>query len=631
MKRGTYIVTVSPITKGVGKDTLSYFSGKRYSPGSIITVPLRKKEVPALVVEARQAQKEKSSIRKASFAVRKLTAQKETRLFSKDFLKAVEQTSLFHASSFGSTLHALVPKAIIETPPQYEILKTRKSRAPQESFIFQAETPERISEYKSIVREEFAKKKSAFLCVPTQKEIPFLKESLEKGIEPHVYVLHGSQTKKTITKTWKNIFEANHPVLIISTGLFLGVPCKDLGTIIIENESNDSYKRIDRPFIDIRIFAEYYAKTSKTRLIWSDTLLRTETLWKYHEGDFLPLTPPSFRYLSSSERKVVSISQRGHEKKTKEFILFSEDIKKRIESVDEGKKIILFTNRKGLFPLTLCNDCKEVVSCKECSRPVVLYRRPKGNHFVCHSCGSERDADEKCKVCGGWKLSTVGIGINLVEEVLRKHISSTKLFVVDPDKAKTPKRVSGIIEKFEKANSGILLTTELGLLQISKPVDHVAVISIDSLFAIPDFKMNEHIFRLLLRLRSLSKESFTVQTRNEDLSLFDLALQGNLLAFYRQEIQSRKDQIYPPFVIFIKCTIKGGKESVREESARVEEFLKEYKPDIYPAFVKKVKNKTIVHILLTLRKDVWPDKKLSEKLLSLPLSVSVDVSPKSLL
>jgi primosomal protein N' (replication factor Y) len=151
----------------------------------------------------------------------------------------------------------------------------------------------------------------------------------------------------------------------------------------------------------------------------------------------------------------------------------------------------------------------------------------------------------------------------------------------------------------------------------------------DSFFSIPDFRISEKIFNLLLDIRAKTKNAFLVQTRNKEHNVLKLALSGNLADFYRTEIKQREDFNFPPFKVFIKITIMGDKRVISKEMKELKKYLEEYSFDIYPGFISKIKGKYILNGLITL--DKWPDKNLLDKLLSLPPKFAVNVDPDNLL
>jgi len=143
--------------------------------------------------------------------------------------------------------------------------------------------------------------------------------------------------------------------------------------------------------------------------------------------------------------------------------------------------------------------------------------------------------------------------------------------------------------------------------------------------------IKEKIFYLLLRLRSMSGKRFVIQTRDVSKKLFENAVRGNLIDFYRDEILERKRFSYPPFKKLIKITREGGQNEVKKDMEFLREKLAAYDPIIFPAFVARSKGKERVHALLKIEPERWPDTKLVLALRSLPPSFLVDVEPEMIL
>ena len=108
------IIEVIPISRGIGKETLSYFTGEEVRLGSIVSVPLRSKKIPGLVVKVADAAEEKSAIKAASFAVKKIDSLSHHDFLSPEFIESVIETARYTATSTGSILSALLPKTILE-------------------------------------------------------------------------------------------------------------------------------------------------------------------------------------------------------------------------------------------------------------------------------------------------------------------------------------------------------------------------------------------------------------------------------------------------------------------------------------------------------------------------------------
>jgi primosomal protein N' len=162
-------------------------------------------------------------------------------------------------------------------------------------------------------------------------------------------------------------------------------------------------------------------------------------------------------------------------------------------------------------------------------------------------------------------------------------------------------------------------------------IDHIAIASIDSLFALPDFRIQEKIMHTITRLRALATRTIQVQTRLPTEKVFEYAMKGNLSDFYRSTLEDRAAFKYPPFSILIKITIEGKKDSISEAMAKVQESLTPYQVDVFPAFTSTVRGSSVIHGLIKVETHSWPDPDLVAKLRALPPSVFIRIGPETLL
>ena len=631
------LLTVVPISKGIPKDTLTYFTKNEVSVGSIVKIPLRKKTVHGLVLEEKNVEDMKSEIKSLSYSMKKIEEAESESFLSADFVRGVKKIADYNASSIGAVLFSLVPKNILE---ENNKLSFEPKQKPSDTFheisLLQADNEERFATYKSLVREEFAKNHSVFFCIPTIEDLLNTKMLLEKGIEKYTFILHSNLSSKELVETWKKINEETHPVLIIGTGSFLSIPRHDIGTIILEKESSRSYKMQLRPFLDIRSSVEILAKEMKVRLVLGDILLRVETLWNEKRGKYTSLSPLKFRSLTTANCEIVDMKEPQDMKKM-EFAILGEKIKNLIkEGVENSENIFLFCARKGLFPQTVCSDCGTIVSCRNCNQPVILHSKKDSdgkikNLFVCNHCGERFDALVKCSHCGGWRLNPMGIGIDNVADEIQKLFPETKIFVFDKDHITTHKKAEKVRDSFYAKPGSICIGTEMALSYLNQNIENVAVVSLDSYFSIPDFQINEKVFHILLEMRSLAQKEFLIQTRQRGTKIFEYASRGNLMDFYRDEIEERKAMDFPPFNTYIKLSLIGDKNTVRKKMEEAKELFLPYPLQIFDAFTPGAKGKHTVNGLLYLPKDKWPEPELLSKIKTLPPEFSVRIDPASLL
>ncbi len=654
------LLKVIPISRGIHKENLSYFTASDISIGSIIKVPLRKKVIPAIVISTDDVSDVKAEIKSASFETKKIIALPNTnlnkknqsnQLLSKEFIEAVNETALYFATTSGSVLYNLTPKTIFENPEKIVLNSDKKlietgllkNKRAHEKLILQNDDEERYATYKSLIREEFAKNYSVFFCLPTIQDIKTAFEKLSKGIEQYTFVLHSTLSKKEQIDLWNKASTEKHPSLIICTGSFLGIPRNDIGTIIIDKENSRAYKNANRPFVDIRIFGDILAKNIQAKIIFGDLLLKSETIWKHHESEIFELAPLKFRSLTTSFSQIINmkgsvleetdqIETSKKSNKEEKFKLFSDPLLEIIKDNQENdENLFIFVARRGLFPSTICGDCGSLVKCQNCQAPTVLHKSNRENFFLCHRCGEHRDALEKCQNCQSWKLITLGIGIESVEAELLNKFPNAKIFRLDADTAKTNKKALDIINKFYSSPGSILLGTEMALLYLKEVVANSAIISIDSFFSIPDFRINEKVMNILLKIRAHTSRNFLIQTRDPAQKILSYASAGNLADFYREEIKERETLFYPPFSTLIKITLEGDKKTVLTNMEKLQQEMKPYNMDVFPAFIPISKGKFNMHALIKINRKEWVDEVLLAKLRSLSPEYTINIDPESLL
>jgi primosomal protein N' len=615
-----YIIEVLPIAKAIGKESLSYFSQVEIKVGSLVTIPLRSKKIKGIVITTTPAIEKKSEIKKLDFQVKKVDDIQTSKFLSPQFMNVIRRTALYFATTKGAVLSTLIPKELLDS----KFLTELNNEQRQDKVVIQGDDEERISHYKTLIRQEFAKKKSIAIVVPTHEDATVMHEHLSKGIEDYIYVLHSAQ-KKTI----ELMHRSTHPVLAIVTVPYLSVLRNDTSTIIIEKENGKGYRTMSRPFIDLRIVAEFFAEETHCRLVIGDIFLRTETLSKHALGEYFETAPFKFRSLSTAAE--ILVDMKAYKSSSGSFRILSEQAEVLIkETKEQSQLMFVFATRKGLAPSVVCGDCQTVVTCSRCSAPVVLHssKQSEKTFFLCHHCGERRSSEEYCKKCGSWKLGTVGIGINLVAEKIKDKFPDVRIFILDSDTAKTDKAARDIVQKFKFTPGSILIGTEMALSYLHEPVHNILIASMDSLLALPDFRIHEKILYTITRMRSLATQSIILQTRSPEEKVYQHALKGNLIDFYREHIEERKQFNYPPFCTLIKITLTGKKDSIVKEMQELQDLLKPHEIDVFPAFTHTVRGLNIIHGLIRVHR---LDDSLSQTLARLPQHIVVKIDPESLL
>ncbi|MFA6340809.1 MAG: primosomal protein N' [Candidatus Paceibacterota bacterium] len=618
------------------KETLSYFSANEVSLGSLVRVPVRKKTVPAIVVSVRKLEEMRSEVKNSAFSLKRVERIRSSRLLRKEFLETAEIMSKYYVGSTASVLSSMIPKVLFESVDKLKIpeetIVHQNTRA-VEKFVIQSNDEDRYAHYKSIIREEFAKGLSVFFCLPTIQDTKRASEILKKGIEAYTFTLHGMMNKKEEIEIINKILGEKHPVLIIATGSFLAIPKEKIGTIIVDKEGSRSYKQQTRPYIDIRNFAEHFSQKIKAKVIFGDLLLRAETIWRYNRNELVEVAPLKFRSLTTSSQEIVDMSTKHEEgEKKKEFEIFGESLKNTIkETVENNERMFIFTARRGFSPSTVCADCEHVVKCNSCKAHIVLHKGTNDNFFLCHKCGERRSANEKCANCGGFRLTTLGIGAELIETKIREMHPNAHIWRIDADVAPSHKKALSIAEKFYNSPEGFLIGTESALLYLTLEIENSAIVSMDSFFSIPDFRVNERIMNIILKMRAMTDRKLIIQTRDMKQKVFEYATAGNLIDFFRDEIDDRKSLKYPPFSTLVKISVTGNRNNIVSLMENLQKHIGDYELDIFPAFIPQKKGQFSMNGVIKVPEGKWPDNGLIEVLRSLSPNFTVNVDPDSLI
>jgi primosomal protein N' len=695
-----FLLTVAPIRRGIPVAELSYICKEAPPIGAVILVPLRKKDIPAIVLETKPVREAKAAIKGADFSLRKIDKIQILNKFSPSFISAAKEISSWSISTLGATVQAIFPTALLEDGELINIKDIENPSDVKEEDItrylpsvLQAEEAERMAIYKSHIREIFARGGSIFFILPTIQDIERVDAAIGKGIGSYTFILHSNLTKKQIKDRLKEIAESDHSTLIIATPQFLAVPCKNLQSIILERESASSYTMTHKPFIDLRRFVEAYAKERRIPLLFGDLFLRVETLTRLKKGELDSFTRPKARYSSTAETHLIDMRESGEMPGIGKVAFFSKQLVSLIsETRKRGASTFILCVRRGVAPMTVCGDCGTVVECSNCNAPLILHRKSSAkpevvikeemetsqdegepesvilkqddntltldedsalgvtlpgigfqagpvknipeyeNVFICHRCGEKSDPKHKCEKCGSWKLTMLGLGIGQAEDILKARFPDSPVFRIDTDSIKKHKEAKERAEAFLSTPGAIMLGTEMALPYITESVGLVAVLSVNSLLTIPDFKMSEHVFRLLLVLREKAREHFLIQARELN-PIFPLALKGNIGEFLEEELSLRKELHFPPYSIFIKVTFEGNKYAGQEFLSNFNEKLNDLGiPTVnYPQYITKKGVNVLMSALICLPKKSWPNERLAEYLYSLPPNISVRVEPKSIL
>jgi primosomal protein N' (replication factor Y) len=613
-----FVILVTPLLRGTQLESLSYFSSIEYDIGSFLEVPIRGKKQPAIVTEVRSVSSTKTALKAATFSLRKLPKQENPVVLPQTIRDTAQALTDVYPTTAGALLFQLLPTDIRNGSRPYP-------------HVLTARVDDRFVAYQSLIRSTFARKGSTMIVVPTAVDIEHTVRELEHGIKDRVITFSPNQTKRQRDKSYERLEDNSAAKLIITTPSHAYLERGDLSTIVIEQSSSNHYVMRRRPYLDHRTALVTYAKKASRIIILGDTVPRTEDEVRRREEVYLTYDEEAKRIAFTAPLSI--ITQKDKPKPDSPFQLFSKELTTSVErALESNGRVFFYAARRGLAPVVACIDCGLIFRCPDSNTPYSLIRTQKNGEelrwFVSSTSGKRVKASDVCTNCGSWRLRERGIGIQSVYDEWKKLMPDTDVTVMDNTTASTPKLASKMAKEFFSKRSGILIGTQIALPFINQGVDVAAVISLDATRAIPTWKADESLFRLLLKLRECTAKEVIVQTRSETDNLLIHATRGAVERFYNDEIALRDMLQYPPYSSFILLTWVGDKHTVVKLEEPIAHLLRKFEIRFYNnpnSSFDKIERHGLVRISRTDNKTYL---ELINALRSIPPYVKVEINPE---
>ncbi len=572
-----FVIEVIPLVRGVQIESLTYFSSTPYSRGTIVQIPVRGKTVSGVVIESAPVSSAKTALKAATFSLRKLPPDQKTTTLSHHLLATVEELYKHLPAKRGAILFSLLPPDVRSGLVPYPPLPSHHGSEDPTPQVLAAPKEERIIAYQSIIRTAFAHRGSVMLIVPSATAVTLFYEALNHGISDRVVCFSGEQTKVARQKAYNQFADVSRASLIIATPHFAYLDRPDLTTMIIEEVGSNHYIERVRPYLDHRQALITYAKVAKRQIILGDITTRTEDEAKLRSELYMPYGEPQRRLTLPAT--VTIITQHDKPKGEVPFSLFSPELKKRIETAIEGRhNVFLFAARRGLSPVVACIDCGHIFRCPDSGTPYSLMRthhkeRGEERWFISATSGKRVRAEDVCPSCGSWRLRERGIGIQHIENELISLFPHVPRVVFDNTTANTHKKAMALRKAMDNHKGAIFLGTNMIMPYLPKNIYLSAIVSLDAVRAIPTWRADESLFRLLLTLREVSSHEVMVQSRTEPDDLILYATRGATDRFHDDELTLRQMLKYPPFATFYLLTWQGTQEHIVATETQLKTLL----------------------------------------------------------
>ena len=427
------------------------------------------------------------------------------------------------------------------------------------SFI-QGPFSARWDSYCAKIKQTLDLGKGVLVLVPEIRRINLVMGVLRPVHDGPISLIHSGLSEKLRREQWLNLL-VGRSRLALGTRIAVFSPVQNLGLIIVDEEESDSYKAQEFPGFNARTVARARGALEQIDVVLGSFVPSVKTRYEIDQGQ-VQLERP-YVPVSSTETSLDTVSMLGRKKR----LVISEEVHLALKDVfDRGGRALLFLNRRGTAASLMCTDCGNTVMCPRCSVPLAYHGR--GSEMVCHTCGFRQIPPLKCPVCQGYTWKPLGYGIGRVVSEFEKRFPRVPVLPFDQD-SKSP---DAVIEQFQVLQPSCLLCTQKVLGFSVPPIECLGVLSCDNVLSFPDYSAPEQVFRLLMNLLHLLKNSggherkkFIVQTLNPNHHAI-LAVR-DAESFYAQELKNRADLNYPPFGALFKVVFSGKNPCKVEEIA----------------------------------------------------------------
>ena len=217
-----------------------------------------------------------------------------------------------------------------------------------------------------------------------------------------------------------------------------------------------------------------------------------------------------------------------------------------------GEQGLLFLNRRGYAPLTLCRACGERIECPNCTAWMVEHRLSR--RLACHHCGHQTALPDACPACGAaGMLVASGPGVERIAEEAARTWPDARIAIVTSDTITSPARAAALVAAVERREIDLLIGTQMVTKGYHFPdLTLVGVVDADLGLAGGDLRAAERTFQQVAQVagragRATKPGKVLIQTHQPDARIMKALVSGDSAAFYAAETEARRDLGLPPF------------------------------------------------------------------------------------
>ncbi len=453
---------------------------------------------------------------------------------------------------------------------------------------------------------------------------------------------HSGVTMTERRRAWKMV-AAGNAQLVVGARSALFLPYQNLRCIVVDEEHDGSYKQDDGAIYNARDMSVLRASLCGAQVILASATPSLESWANAEAGKYTRIDLTS-RYGDAVLPDMRTIDMRGEGLPATKWI--SPTLAASVRAtVGRGEQALLFLNRRGYAPVTLCRACGAMVACDHCDAHMVEHRFLK--RLICHQCGESKPVPDTCPSCEAeGKLAPVGPGVERLAEEAAEAFPVARIAVLSSDMYGTARELKSEIEGIAEGKADLIIGTQLVAKGHNFPLlTLVGVIDADLGLQGSDLRAAEKTFQLMRQVagragRKEKRGTALVQTYQPEHPVIRAILSGDEDGFWRAEADERRIAEMPPFGRLAGIVLSGGDLAqvfdLGNYLARNDGALRQIGAQIFgpaPAPIARVRGRHRVRLLVKAPKGVHLQPALADwaKQVTLKgdLRMSIDIDPQS--
>ncbi|MEN8841747.1 MAG: primosomal protein N', partial [Octadecabacter sp.] len=460
------------------------------------------------------------------------------------------------------------------------------------------------------------------------------------GMKPAEW--HSGVTMTERRRCWRMVGQGDAQ-LIVGARSALFLPYRDLGLIVVDEEHDTSYKQEDGVLYNARDMTVLRASLNSAQVVLASATPSLESWANVEAGKYARVTLAS-RYGDAVLPKMSAIDMRIEDLPGGRWV--SPSLQKMVESrLEKGEQSLLFLNRRGYAPVTICRACGHQIGCDDCDATMVEHRFLK--RLMCHQCGETKPMPTVCSSCEAEdRLAPVGPGVERMAEEAQALFPEAKIAVLSSDLYGSARALKEHIESIARGEADVIVGTQLVAKGHNFPrLTLVGVIDADLGLQGSDLRAAERTFQLMRQVagragRAEIAGEAVLQTFQPEHPVIRAILGGDEEAFWAAEAGERKAAGVPPYGrmagIVLSSTNVQEVFDLGTEMARMDGPLRKIGAQVFgpaPAPIARIRGRHRVRLLVKAEKTAPLQQALAawagQFKLRGELRMAIDIDPQS--